>query len=102
MRLCGRRLHNILHDLLNFLEDEIPEPFNGVRRFVHNDLWAEYILIDHNTSGINGIIDWDDAAISDPAVDFSGPYSGYGRPWLEEVLSHYTLDVGSDNISRAR
>jgi len=102
MRLCGRRLHNILHDLLNFLEDEISEPFNGVRRFVHNDLWAEYILIDHNTSGINGIIDWDDAAISDPAVDFSGPYSGYGRPWLEEVLSHYTLDVGSYNISRAR
>ena len=37
--------------------------------------------------GVSGIIDWGDAAISDPAVDFVGLFTWYGenhtgsRPW---------------------
>lgn len=36
--------------------------------FCHNDLGAEHILV--HDGAVTGVIDWSDAAIADPAVDF--------------------------------
>jgi aminoglycoside phosphotransferase (APT) family kinase protein len=38
--------------------------------FSHNDLGIEHVLIDPGTWTVTGIIDWSDAAIVDPAIDF--------------------------------
>ncbi|GAA2853806.1 hypothetical protein Acy02nite_50030 [Actinoplanes cyaneus] len=38
--------------------------------FSHNDLGIEHVLVDPRTSAVTGIIDWSDAALTDPAYDF--------------------------------
>jgi aminoglycoside phosphotransferase (APT) family kinase protein len=42
----------------------------------HNDLGAEHVFVDPITTRITGIIDWSDAAITDPACDL-------GRIWRD-------------------
>lgn len=39
---------------------------------IHHDLALEHILIDSTGRRITGVIDWGDAAIGDPALDFAG------------------------------
>ena len=51
---------------------------------------------------MSGIIDWGDAAISDPAVDFACLYTWYGEKWLEDVLAHYSGTPDTEIISRSR
>jgi len=51
---------------------------------------------------VSGIIDWGDAAISDPAVDFACLYTWYGEKWLEDVLAHYSGTPDTEIISRSR
>ena len=51
---------------------------------------------------MSGIIDWGDAAISDPAVDFAGLYTWYGEKWLEHVLAYYSRTPDTEIISRSR
>jgi macrolide phosphotransferase len=80
----------------------VPLSFEGASRLVHNDLWAEHILVDLRSGYVSGIIDWGDAAISDPAIDFAGLYTWYGESWLESVLESYPGTLDSEVISRAR
>lgn len=49
-----------------FLARAAPEP--GARCFIHGDLGAEHVFADGDR--ITGVIDWSDAAIGDPAIDF--------------------------------
>jgi aminoglycoside phosphotransferase (APT) family kinase protein len=90
------------HHLRHYLESDAPSPFEAAPRLVHNDLWAEHILIDPGSGGVSGIIDWGDAAIGDPAVDLAGLYTWYGESWLERVLESYSGTLDSEVISRAR
>jgi aminoglycoside 2''-phosphotransferase len=62
---------------------------------IHADLGTEHILCDVNARRVNGIIDWGDAAIGDPAMDFVGLYSLGGRDLLEPVVSAYTGQAGA-------
>ncbi len=39
---------------------------------VHRDLNVEHVLVDPATGDLTGVIDWGDAGIDDPAVDFAG------------------------------
>ena len=64
-----------LNQLRHYLESDAPAPFEDTPRLVHNDLWAEHILVDLRSGGVSGIIDWGDAVIGDPAVDFAGLYT---------------------------
>ncbi|GLZ06728.1 hypothetical protein Acsp03_41940 [Actinomadura sp. NBRC 104412] len=57
--------------------------------FSHNDLGAEHILVDVGTSTITGIIDWTDAAITDPMHDLALLYRDLGPEVFEAVLRHY-------------
>ena len=55
---------------------------------IHHDLASEHIL--YVAPGtISGIIDWGDAAIGDPAIDFTGLLADYGEGFTEQVLAHY-------------
>ncbi|MBU1337464.1 MAG: phosphotransferase [Acidobacteria bacterium] len=66
------------------------------------DLWAEHILVDPCSGIVSGIIDWGDAAISDPAIDFAGLYTWYGEKWLKDVLAYYSKTPDTEIISRSR
>ena len=91
-----------LPELRSYLEDESPSPFEGLPRLVHNDLWAEHVLIDARTGSVSGIIDWGDAVVSDPAVDFACLFAWYGERWLGRVLDSYSGGPDSQLIVRAR
>jgi aminoglycoside phosphotransferase (APT) family kinase protein len=68
--------------------------------FCHNDLGAEHILVDANT--ITGVIDWTDAAITDPAHDFALIYRDLGPEILDRTLSHYEGHLDDDDHARVR
>jgi aminoglycoside phosphotransferase (APT) family kinase protein len=57
------------------------------RVVAHADLGAEHILELDGT--LTGIIDWSDAAITDPALDFARLYRDFGPRFLEGLLQAY-------------
>ena len=58
---------------------EAPPPAEGwTPVFSHNDLGIEHVLVDPDTWTVTGIIDWSDAAVVDPAVDFGRLYRDLG------------------------
>ncbi|MEV4457264.1 aminoglycoside phosphotransferase family protein [Microbispora sp. NPDC049633] len=64
-----------------------PEP--GVPAFCHNDLGAEHVLAEAETSTVTGVIDWTDAAIADPAYDLALVFRDLGPEVFERTLAHY-------------
>jgi aminoglycoside phosphotransferase (APT) family kinase protein len=66
----------------------------------HNDLGAEHLLTDTATSTLTGVIDWSDAAVTDPAHDFALVYRDLGPALFDLVLSHY--GHGFDRVDRDR
>ena len=94
---------NVNPDLLSrYLENDAPVSFEGVVSLVHNDLWAEHILVDSSSGWVSGIIDWGDTIIAEPAIDFAYLYTWFGKSWLENILVHYTGKLDADVISRSR
>lgn len=75
--------------------------FDFVPTLVHRDLGPEHILCDPETGALNGIIDWTDASLGDPAIDFAGLMGGIGLAFAEQVASHYTGEVNSSFWQRA-
>ena len=89
-------------DLSEYLKRDLPGCAGGTPRLVHNDLWAEHILIDPHTHSVSGIIDWGDAAVGDPAVDLAPVYAWRGEQGLRDVLNLYPATLTSDIVDRAR
>ena len=56
--------------------------------FSHNDLGSEHVLVDTGWS-VTGIIDWTDAALTDPAVDFGLIARDLGFQALETAFAEY-------------
>ncbi|MGN9838177.1 phosphotransferase family protein [Nonomuraea sp. H19] len=69
-------------------------------RFCHNDLGSEHVLVDAETSTITGIIDWTDAAITDPAHDFALIYRDLGPEVFDLTVSHYAFDLDEEDRAR--
>jgi aminoglycoside 2''-phosphotransferase len=67
----------------------------------HRDLGSEHILCDPSRGNLVGIIDWGDAAIGDPAIDFVGLLYSYGRKFVERVIASYQGDLGTNFWERA-
>ena len=100
-----RRLNDLdvdLGALRRYLENDTPVSFEGAPSLVHNDLWAEHVLVDDCLGGVSGIIDWGDAAIGDPAIDFACLYAWHGESWLQDILAHYTGKLDAEVIPRSR
>lgn len=57
--------------------------------FSHNDLGIEHVLVDPGTLAITGIIDWSDAAMTDPAADFGLILRDLGEAALAAALTSY-------------
>jgi aminoglycoside phosphotransferase (APT) family kinase protein len=61
--------------------------------FSHNDLGIEHVLVDPGTWTVTGIIDWSDAAIVDPAVDFGLLYRDLGPAAAHAAMGSYRAGV---------
>ena len=67
-----------------------PPPTSTERVLAHADLGAEHLLA---TDGrLTGVIDWSDAAVTDPALDFARLYRDFGPTFLDATLAAYGRD----------
>ncbi|MGI5240114.1 phosphotransferase [Dactylosporangium sp. CA-139066] len=82
-------------ELLRMLHDTIPEPSHR-RVLAHADLGAEHIL--ERDGAVTGVIDWTDAAVTDPALDFARLYRDFGPEFLAAVLAEYGEPPARDRI----
>jgi aminoglycoside phosphotransferase (APT) family kinase protein len=89
-------------DVLRYLSDEAPAPFRGSPRLVHNDLYLEHVLIDPRSGSVCGVIDWSDAVIGDPALDFAVLCNARREIHMERVLQHYERGDDTSLARRAR
>lgn len=75
--------------------------FDFDKAVVHSDFLPEHILVDPETKRVAGIIDFADAEVSDPAVDFSFMWA-YGQRFVEDMLGHYRFSVDPDFLERSK
>ncbi len=79
-----------------FLAASPPDSGPGTLVFSHNDLGIEHVLIDPEAGVVTGVIDWSDAAITDPAYDFGLIYRDLGPAALTAALRGYAAgDTGA-------
>ncbi|MFI5231146.1 MAG: phosphotransferase family protein [Gemmatimonadales bacterium] len=83
----------------------------GVRRgddntgplcFLHGDFRADNIIVDPASGRLVGVIDWGNAAIGDPAMDFVTLVLWRGWKFMHAALDAYRLPVRDDFIHRVR
>jgi aminoglycoside 2''-phosphotransferase len=75
-----------------YLENDDNFQFEAV--FIHRDLSGDqHILCDPEKEKITGIIDWEDATIGDPAIDFTGIYWDCREKFTKQVLARYGGEV---------
>ncbi|TXK44853.1 phosphotransferase [Pontibacter qinzhouensis] len=78
--------HSLWQQWQNWLSDDSYWPQHT--SLVHGDLQAAHILT--NESGIvNGFLDWTEAEISDPAIDFVSMLASFGEDITKRLLQAY-------------
>jgi aminoglycoside 2''-phosphotransferase len=75
----------------DFLNDGDLFAFRPV--LAHCDLGCEHIFCDPERSILTGVIDWGDANIGDPAIDFVGLHLTHGREFTKQILARYQGEV---------
>ena len=81
--------------------DESPPPTRSLVIAQHNDLGAEHILID-DQGEVTGIIDWTDAALTDPARDIGSIYRDLGPDAALRVGEVLNGPLTEDEVRRIR
>lgn len=71
---------------MSWLEDDTFWPKEAA--LVHGDFHPGHILLDDKLSVI-GVLDWTEAEIADPSVDFSIFFGCFGRETLAKILKYY-------------
>jgi len=71
------------------------------RVLIHGDLSGDHLLVDERGQ-LSGMIDFADALVADPALDFAGVLNELHWRDLEAVLSHYSGEVDGGALERAR
>jgi aminoglycoside phosphotransferase (APT) family kinase protein len=66
-----------------------PPPERARLVFSHNDLGSEHVLVDPDSAAVTGIIDWSDAALTDPAHDFGLILRDLGPAALDAALARH-------------
>lgn len=78
-----------------------PPPEPDVLTVCHNDLGAEHLLADAARSTLTGVLDWTDAALADPAVDFGRIFRDLGPGVLHRAVAGYTPGLPAAARKRA-
>ncbi len=66
-----------------------------VPAFVHSDLTCAHLLLDLDGYRLGGVLDFGDAIIGDPAVDFAGLVGAYGTEFAWRVVEAYGKGGGT-------
>lgn len=74
-----------------WLEDDSSWPAHVA--LVHGDLHPGHMLLD-DTGHLVGILDWTEARITDPSIDFAMFHMGFGRAALESLIARYAAHGG--------
>ncbi len=69
---------------------------------VHCDLGCEHILIGDDGTTVNGLIDFEDATIGDPTIDFVGIFVTYGMEAIKKIRDGYRLELDMNFERRLR
>ena len=69
---------------------------------VHCDLGCEHILMDEDGTTVSGLIDFEDATIGDPTIDFVGIFVTYGMEAVERVRDSYVRELDEQFERRLR
>ena len=56
---------------------------------VHGDLGMAHILVQDDTGHCSGLIDFEEAALGDPVIDFVGLFITHGKQVTSDVLARY-------------
>lgn len=89
-----RGIDPVVDTALGWLERvEVHPPYTEPPRFIHNDLAPEHVIVDQDTGLLVGIIDWTDAALEDPALDFVVLHCWLGWPLIDAILASYALPL---------
>ncbi len=83
-----------------FLEGEASISFQPA--LIHGDLGLEHILCSSEDGKLNGVIDWEDARIGDPSLDFTGLWFAGGREYVQKILDDYPHPVEAGFWMRLR
>jgi len=70
-------------------------PRDAPRRFIHNDMSPEHVIVDRRRGRLVGLIDFADATVGDPVIDFVGLIGLGGWPFIARVVAHYDLALGA-------
>jgi aminoglycoside 2''-phosphotransferase len=81
-----------------YLEDD--SFFTFTPTLVHRDLVPEHVLIDPMTGELTGVIDWGDAGVDDPAVDFAGVRRQLGEEFARQMLAAYRHSLDTTILRR--
>jgi aminoglycoside phosphotransferase (APT) family kinase protein len=78
-----------------YLAGLVTEPDqDGRRRFIHNDICPDHLIVDPGTGRLTGLIDFTDAMVGEPVLDFAGLIGIGGYPFIDRVLARYDLPLG--------
>ncbi len=94
------RLHPEGRTLVEHFLGRPPPPESPRVTFCHNDLGSEHVLVDPASGAITGIIDWTDAAITDPARDLALIYRDLGPRYLDVALAAYEGSIDEPDRER--
>jgi aminoglycoside 2''-phosphotransferase len=72
------------------------------KRLIHGDLTIANILFQKDKGLVNGIIDFTDAQVGDPAFDFAGLYWSFGPDFTPDVLSYYQVKDKESILNRVQ
>ena len=67
---------------------ELMSKADFVPTLIHSDMRAGNIILDPTTSRLKGIVDWDNVAVGDPALDFMGAFEVSERLGTEALRSY--------------
>ena len=90
-RLSSREFSHLQMRLADLLTDRILDDFAPVLR--HGDLWFGNLLIDEQASRLHAVLDWEHAAIGDPAEDIA-TQRYLGQDAATAVIGRYARLVG--------
>lgn len=65
---------------------------------VHCDLGSEHILVDPDTGTPVGLLDFEDATVGDPAIDFVGLLITLGEPGVRDMIAAYGAPVSWERL----
>ncbi len=77
-----------------YLVGAVPEPEqHRPGRFIHNDICPDHLLVDPVSGQLSGVIDFTDAIIGDPVLDFVGLIGVGDRAFIDQVVANYALPL---------